>query len=110
MREKMTYEVLVQEMRLVDPRIEASQMFGMPVLKVGKKAFAGSWQGCVVFKLLFGSDEHRHALALDGSKLFDPGMGKPMREWIQVKPSHSADWPSLARAAYKYVATVGDQG
>jgi hypothetical protein len=72
-------------------------MFGMPCAKVAGKAFMGSFDGGVVFKL----DEplRGEALALDGSALFDPGGGRPMREWVVVTQAHEHRWPQFAEAA-----------
>ncbi len=84
---------------------EVSQMFGKPCLKVSGKAFACFFNGDMVFKLSSGT--HAQALALKGSKLFDPsGKGMAMKEWVQVKPVHSAKWHKLAEAALTYVAST----
>jgi hypothetical protein len=98
---------------LTDPRSEyesiASQvaassgkMFGMPVLKDHSgKAFAGFYQGSMVFKLS-GAD-HARAMALNGARLFDPsGHGRPMREWVVVPPEHAVRWLGIARQALRY--------
>ena len=72
-------------------------MFGMPCAKVGGKAFMGFHEGRAVFKLDDATRER--ALALEGSELFDPMGGRPMREWVVVPPAHHAAWPELAVAA-----------
>jgi hypothetical protein len=89
---------------LLTDGVRASQMFGMPTLKTEKgKAFAGlTREGATVFKLSGG--DHASALALIGAELFDPGMGRPMREWVVVPPDHQDQWSPLARAALRYVA------
>ncbi len=78
------------------------QMFGMPSLKFGGKAFAGFYQDAMVFKLT--GPTHAEALALAGARLFDPMGGRPMREWVEVPVEHRAQWPELAHAALRYVA------
>lgn len=78
------------------------QMFGMPILKIGSKAFAGLHDEGLVFKL--AGDSHAGALDLSGAHLFDPGMGRPMKEWVVVPAAHSAEWPRLGKAALDYVA------
>ena len=56
----------------------------------------------MVFKL--SGDEHKAALSLKGSKLFDPsGKGRAMKEWVQVTYDHHKQWGNLAKAAAKYV-------
>jgi hypothetical protein len=82
-----------------------SQMFGMPTMKVGGKAFAGvPGTGGMVFKL--PPDEVRGALELKGTELFDPGMGRPMREWVVVPAAQSRRWRALAEVSLAYVAAT----
>ena len=74
------------------------KMFGMPCLKLGGKAFAGFYQGAMVFKLR--GEAHGEALALAGAHLFDPsGMQRPMKEWVVVPAEHAARWPEFGRQA-----------
>jgi hypothetical protein len=35
---------------------------------------------------------------------FDPGMGRPMKEWVRVPLEQSAVWPDYAAEALEYVA------
>ena len=84
--------------------VTLSQMFGMPTLKVNSKAFSGLIQNEMVFKL--GGEDHTRALALKGSKLFDPGgMNRPMKEWVVIPAKFSDQWKSFAEAAMNYVET-----
>ena len=79
-----------------------SQMFGKPCFKINGKAFICFFQNEMVFKL-FG-DTHQDAMALSGSKLFDPsGKQRPMKEWVQVSYEHKEKWNLFAEAALKYV-------
>ncbi len=83
-------------------KAEISKMFGKPCLKINSKAFSCFFNGDMVFKL--GGDDHKKALSLKGSKLFDPsGANRDMKEWVQVKPVHEKEWAKLADAAMKYV-------
>ena len=83
-------------------KAEMSKMFGKPCIKINGKAFACFFNGDMVFKLDEAS--HKKASALKGSKLFDPsGAGRPMKEWVQVKPAHEKEWMKLAEAAMKYL-------
>src|ERR1043166_4115989 len=76
-----------------------SQMFGKPCFKVNGKAFACLFEGCMVFKL--SGKMHGEALALSGSRLFDPsGRDRPMKEWVQVCYEHSRKWSAFAKAAF----------
>ncbi len=79
------------------------KMFGMPTLMIKGKAFAGLFKDAMVFKL--GGENHAHALALPGARLFDPsGRGRAMKEWVEVPPKHAARWTGLARQALSYVS------
>ena len=65
----------------------SGKMFGMPCLKNNGKAFAGYFEGAMVFKLAV--PRHTEALALSGARLFDPsGRGRPMKEWVEVPATH----------------------
>ncbi len=84
-------------------KAEESQMFGKPCFKVNGKAFTCFFGKDMVFKL--AGDTHTAALALKGSKLFDPsGKGRPMKEWVQVPFTHHQYWEKFAGEALRYVA------
>jgi hypothetical protein len=81
---------------------EQSQMFGKPCFKINGKAFVCFFQNEMVFKLT--GNEHKKALSLDGSKLFDPsGKGRAMKEWAQVSADHKSKWATFAKEALQYV-------
>lgn len=88
--------------RLVDDLpgadVVRGSMFGMPCLKRrGGKTFVGLFGHDMVFKL--SGEAHASALALQGSRLFDPMGGRPMKQWVQVEPEHEDRWAELAAAA-----------
>src|SRR5437667_8270240 len=97
------YDAVVSEMMATSPTT-SGKMFGMPCLKNSNgKAFAGYFEGAMVFKL--GGDSHGEALALSGAMLFDPSeRGRPMKEWVVVPTEHVSRWPEFARDAFDYVA------
>jgi hypothetical protein len=97
------YEAVVSEMMATSPTT-SGKMFGMPCLKNSNgKAFAGYFEGTMVFKL--GGTSHADALALPGAKLFDPSeRGRPMKEWVVVPVEHSSKWLEFAQYAFDYVA------
>ena len=83
----------------------ASQMFGMPVLKVRGKAFAGLHRGEVMtFKL--PAPELESAKLLPGGGPFEPMAGRPMGGWVQVSTAGEAHWRSLTEQALAYVASI----
>jgi len=95
------YDGVVSEMMASSPAI-SGMMFGMPCLKNNGKAFAGFYQGAMVFKL--GAPKHAEALALSGARLFDPSeRGRPMKEWVEVPGEHASRWLELAQEAMRYV-------
>jgi hypothetical protein len=84
------YDAVVSEI-VASSSATTGAMFGMPCLKHGDKAFAGFYQGAMVFKL--GGEAHALALALAGAHLFDPsGRGRPMKEWVVVQHEHVERW------------------
>ena len=81
---------------------EQGQMFGKPCFKTNSKAFICFFQNQMVFKLK--GDNHKEALSLSGSQLFDPsGRNRPMKEWVQVPGLHSDQWAKYAAEALEYV-------
>ena len=80
-------------------------MFGADGLRVsGGKYFAMVYKGKLVVKL-----PADRVAALVGGKVgrtFDPGHGRPMREWIEFDPGRG-DWPALMREAHAFVASLG---
>jgi hypothetical protein len=82
--------------------VKMSQMFGTPVLKnANGKAFAGLRGEAVHFRLGAGTAEHAEALKLAGATPFDPGMGKPMKDWVEVPAKHAKHFERFAGAALK---------
>jgi hypothetical protein len=86
---------------LADEGVTKGSMFGMPCLKTGKKVIAGLWGDAMNFKL--PADAREKALELPGAEPFDPGMGRPMKEWVVVPLAAAESWPGLARDALEYV-------
>ena len=95
----MTWEELVGEVTARHP-LHESKMFGMPCLKrENGKVVAGHWKdGGLTVKL---TDEavRELALALPGVELFDPGMGRVLREWVLVPETLSGEWKRLVEQA-----------
>ena len=94
-----SYEHLARRL-VTRPGVAAGKMFGMPTLKIGSKAFAGSIGGDMVFKL--SRKAHAQALRIPGAHLFDPMGGRPMKEWVVVPAPQAAEWANLADAAMEY--------
>jgi hypothetical protein len=86
--------------------VVSSQMFGKPCFKVNGKAFICFFENCLVCKL--EGMGHDSAMALKGTKLFDPsGKGRAMKEWVQVPYTYKEKWKELAVAACKICEWCG---
>ena len=94
------YDELADDLAAQNDDVTLGKMFGMPCAKSGGKAIAGFWQESVVFKLP-GAAARERALAFEGSALFDPMGGRPMKEWVVVPAAHADEWPELASEALK---------
>ncbi len=104
MAEHKLYREVVKAL-LSDPRVTEANMFGMPALKVGGKAFAGLLGSQLVVKV--GAPRTQELLKAKAGGSFDPsGRGRPMKEWIAVKePAAQAKkkWLTLAEEAKAFV-------
>jgi len=104
MPDHKTYNAVANEL-LVDPRVTEGNLFGVPVLKIGGKPFAGLYRQDLVVKL--GIDRVQEMLKAKTGMPFDPsGAGHPMKEWIKVKePASGAKtkWLALAQGAKAFV-------
>jgi len=99
------YDRLATELENVG--IKKSNMFGMPVLKLGKKPICGLWEDGINFKLMPGSEAYDFALSLEGSHMFKPvmknGRVMKMKNWIIVPFRHEEHYMKLASASIKMV-------
>jgi hypothetical protein len=87
------------------PNVARAKMFGMPVVKVNGNAFMGYFKDSMTFKLT--GSAHADALKLKGAHLFDPsGIGRPMKEWVQIPVTHASKWKTFAQHALKYGSTL----
>ncbi|MED5372358.1 MAG: hypothetical protein VX899_15165 [Myxococcota bacterium] len=90
------YEDLLGRLEAGGVALDRGKLFGMPCVKSAGKAVIGAFDGAVVFKL--AGQAHADALALPGSRLFDPsGKGRPMKAWVVVEEAGA--WDGLAQAA-----------
>jgi len=98
------YDEIAHILTITDQAV-AGKMFGMQVIKINGKVFAGFTQNAMAFKL--ARADHATAMTLSGAKPFDPsGMQRPMKEWVQVPFEHAAQWSQLASAALRYVKSI----
>lgn len=96
----MTWDALVADVIAAHPELRPGSMFGMPCLKrPNGKVVAGHWKDGGVTVKLTDEAARGEALALDGVELFDPGMGRPMREWVLVPEALANRWRELVERA-----------
>jgi TfoX/Sxy family transcriptional regulator of competence genes len=83
-----------------DPRVSYGKLFASMGLKVDGRIFAMHVKGKLVAKLpKVRVDE----LVRSGcGQHFDPGHGRPMKEWVVVDTG-PASWLDLAREAHRFV-------
>ena len=95
----MTWEEFVADVTARHP-LKESKMFGMPCLKrEDGKVVAGYWKNGGLAVKLTDEAAREQALTLAGVELFDPGMGRVMREWVLVPKALSDDWLRLVEQA-----------
>jgi len=81
--------------------VSRGRMFGSEGLKIGKQVFAMEVKGRLVVKL---SVERANELRRKGlAEAFDPGHGRPMKQWVAVSPKAKVDWVALSREALVFV-------
>ena len=102
----MTWEELVGDITARYP-VHESKMFGMPCLKQENgKVVAGHWKDGGLTVKLTDEAQRESALALPGAQLFDPGMGRVMREWVLVPATQSGEWERLVEQAVSGVGST----
>ncbi len=81
-----------------------AKMFGAPGIRVGKKFFSCLFKNELVLKL---PQKRVQSLVKSGAgKYFDPGMGRPMKDWISLTPTTKEEWLKLAVESRDYVASL----
>jgi hypothetical protein len=93
------YDELVADVTARHPEVTPGKMFGMPCLKRGGKVVAGHWKDGGLTVKLTDETAREQALGIEGTTLFDPGMGRPMREWVLVPSAQADRWDELVERA-----------
>ena len=77
------------------PDVKPGKMFGALCMKTpnGKSA-AMFWKDNIVVKLT--GESLSDARSLDGTKLFEPMEGRPMKEWVQIPFEYKDKWKKFA--------------
>src|SRR6266853_2671736 len=83
-----------------DRQVSQTRMFGSVGLKVKSRVFAIFYKGKFVAKL--PGDRVDAIVASGKGDHFDPGHGRPSKEWVAVSEK-SPPWTGLAREAYQFL-------
>ncbi len=98
------YDKLAQNLAYLG--IKKSNMFGMPVLKLGRRPIGGLAEDGVMFKLPVDSKEMKTALSLSGAHVFMPSMNgrtAVMKQWVVVPVKHQAHYTAFALRSIKFL-------
>ena len=79
--------------------VTKGRMFGSTVLKVQGKVFAMLVKGKLVVKL--SRQRAEDLVAAGAGEYFDPGHGRPSKEWIAMGEAKRHEWQTLAEEALK---------
>jgi hypothetical protein len=98
--ESHSWNELVEAITGRHPDLAPGKMFGMPCLKrANGKVVAGFWKDGGITVKLVDEAARAEALALPGVDLFDPGMGRQMKEWVLVPAAQASEWERLVEQA-----------
>ena len=75
-----------------------------PGVRVGGKVFAMLIESDLVLKL--PADRVNDLIESGLAERFDPGHGRPMKEWAAIPPEHGHRWPKLADEAFEFVRSA----
>jgi hypothetical protein len=81
---------------------EDGRAFGSSALRVDGKIFAMR-SSADQFVLKLPAERVAALIASGEGEAYDAGKGRPLREWVAVKPSSGLDWTALAREALRFV-------
>jgi hypothetical protein len=110
MKWRKSPEVLVQRFSEIVPRdrrVERRKMFGYPAAFVSGNLFMGLHQEALILRL---SEKDRTSfLRIAGASVFEPMLGRPMREYVVVPPAVIDRATSLAgwiRRSLDYASSI----
>ncbi|MEP6512228.1 MAG: hypothetical protein ABJA79_00030 [Parafilimonas sp.] len=95
-------EELFHQIATEIPDAKEGKMFGALCIKAPNgKAAAMFWKDTIVVKIQ--SDNLSKTKNLDGSQLFEPMEGRPMKEWVQIPYKHKSKWKEFAQLSFEGV-------
>ena len=94
----------IRAQQQTDSDVATSRMFGTECLKLAGKVYAMEFKGKLVVKV---SKARASALVASGAaQVFDPGHGRPMKQWIAVAADAGLDWGALVNEAKSVVSAI----
>ena len=87
--------------RVASDREQEASCRGSEGLKVGKQVFAMEVKGKLVVKVSLERASELRDAGL--AQAFDPGHGRPMKQWVSVAPRAKVDWLELSREGLVFV-------
>ena len=98
-------EIYFTELTKQITNANSGKMFGALCMKMPNgKSGAMFWKDNIVVKLR--GDVLQEALSLDGTKLFEPMEGKPMKEWVQIPFAYKNKWKKFAKISAQSAETM----
>jgi len=97
---KNSYQHIVDQFES-EAGVETGRMFGAEGLKIVGKVFAMEVKGHLVIKL--PAARANQLVAAGDARLFDPGHGRLMKEWVEIESGSKANWLSLAEESFSFV-------
>ena len=102
------FDVAAERLLDGDPQVDRGRMFNAEGLKIGGKFFAFPRAEEIVLKL--PAERVEDLLESGAGSPFDAGKGRPMREWVSVRPDSEADCAEYMVEARNFLALGGYEG
>jgi hypothetical protein len=99
---KELFDTVAEHLIATDERVRVGKIFHSEGLKTGEKYFAFTRRDELIAKL---PQERVAQLIADGTGWpFDAGKGRPMREWVILRPTDLVSCTSHVAEALKFMA------
>jgi Activator of Hsp90 ATPase homolog 1-like protein len=107
-RKTTMFDVAADRLLDSDPGVDRGRMFNADGLKIGGKFFAFPKHDEIVLKL--PAERVEDLLTSGAGSPFDAGKGRPMREWVTVRPESAEDCAEYMVEARNFLAPGGYEG
>jgi uncharacterized protein YndB with AHSA1/START domain len=99
------FDVAAERLLQRDPNVERGRMFNAVGLKAGGKFFAFPRGDEIVLKL--PAERVEELVTTGAGNPFDAGKGRPMKEWVTVRPTDGSDCAEYMLEARNFLAAGG---